>query len=179
MCVCPSPPGDRRTGAVSKNSRCEQDLNLRGETPLDFKSNTFTTRPSQLTHGDPCRRASRGVARAVTWPQGTADPLLTQVPCSSDKGEAPGTHHHSAMAKHRCVMGTVWAESRAQGGLTWCQIVVCLSIRPVNGKNMPPVLWCQPTTSEVAVGTAVEVEPSHQCPILCCCCVTDRSRGAV
>lgn len=85
MCVCPSPPGDRRTGAVSKNSRCEQDLNLRGETPLDFKSNTFTTRPSQLTHGDPCRRASRGVAWAVTWPQGTADPLLTQVPCSSDR----------------------------------------------------------------------------------------------
>ena len=27
--------------------RCEQDSNLRGETPLDFKSNALTTRPSQ------------------------------------------------------------------------------------------------------------------------------------
>ena len=31
-----------------KYSRCEQDSNLRGETPLDFKSNALTTRPSQL-----------------------------------------------------------------------------------------------------------------------------------
>lgn len=46
--LCPSfPPGDRSTGAASKSSRCEQDLNLRGETPLDFKSNAFTARPSQ------------------------------------------------------------------------------------------------------------------------------------
>ena len=28
-------------------SRCEQDLNLRGKIPLDFKSNGLTTRPSQ------------------------------------------------------------------------------------------------------------------------------------
>ena len=28
--------------------RCEQGSNLRGETPLDFKSNTLTTRSSQL-----------------------------------------------------------------------------------------------------------------------------------
>ena len=28
-------------------SRCEQGSNLRGETPLDFKSNALTTRPSQ------------------------------------------------------------------------------------------------------------------------------------
>ena len=27
--------------------RCEQDSNLRGETPLDFESNALTTRPSQ------------------------------------------------------------------------------------------------------------------------------------
>ena len=27
--------------------RCEQDLNLRGETPLDFESNALTARPSQ------------------------------------------------------------------------------------------------------------------------------------
>ena len=27
--------------------RCEQDSNLRGGTPLDFKSNALTTRPSQ------------------------------------------------------------------------------------------------------------------------------------
>ena len=30
-----------------KLHRCEQGLNLRGETPLDFKSNALTTRPSQ------------------------------------------------------------------------------------------------------------------------------------
>lgn len=46
--LCPSVcPGDRGAGAASKISRCEQDLNLRGETPLDFKSNAFTARPSQ------------------------------------------------------------------------------------------------------------------------------------
>ena len=28
-------------------TRCEQGLNLRGETPLDFESNALTTRPSQ------------------------------------------------------------------------------------------------------------------------------------
>ena len=32
-----------------EKERCEQDSNLRGETPLDFKSNALTTRPSQLT----------------------------------------------------------------------------------------------------------------------------------
>ena len=31
-----------------KSFRCEQGSNLRGETPLDFKSNALTTRPSQL-----------------------------------------------------------------------------------------------------------------------------------
>ena len=31
-----------------KKVRCRQDLNLRGETPLDFKSNALTTRPQQL-----------------------------------------------------------------------------------------------------------------------------------
>ena len=35
--------------------RCEQDSNLRGETPLDFKSNALTTRPSQLV----IRKATR------------------------------------------------------------------------------------------------------------------------
>ena len=30
-----------------KYYRCEQDLNLRGKIPLDFKSNALTTRPSQ------------------------------------------------------------------------------------------------------------------------------------
>ena len=34
--------------ATSKKVRCRQDLNLRGETPLDFKSNALTTRPQQL-----------------------------------------------------------------------------------------------------------------------------------
>ena len=32
----------------AKIDRCEQGSNLRGETPLDFKSNALTTRPSQL-----------------------------------------------------------------------------------------------------------------------------------
>ena len=31
-----------------QKERCLQDLNLRGETPLDFKSNALTTRPKQL-----------------------------------------------------------------------------------------------------------------------------------
>ena len=34
-----------------KKERCLQDLNLRGETPLDFKSNALTTRPKQLIKG--------------------------------------------------------------------------------------------------------------------------------
>jgi hypothetical protein len=38
--------------------RCEQDLNLRGKNPLDFKSNALTTRPSQLTHTDGEQRAA-------------------------------------------------------------------------------------------------------------------------
>ena len=33
-----------------KKVRCRQDLNLRGETPLDFKSNALTTRPQQLVN---------------------------------------------------------------------------------------------------------------------------------
>ena len=47
-------------------------------------------------------------------------------------------------------------------------------------KILPPILLCWPTTSEVNVGgMAVEVEPSHQYPITCCCYVTDGSRGAI
>ena len=34
----------------NKKERCLQDLNLRGETPLDFKSNALTTRPKQLAN---------------------------------------------------------------------------------------------------------------------------------
>src|SRR4029434_7039409 len=33
----------------SPKLRCEQGSNLRGETPLDFKSTALTSRPSQLT----------------------------------------------------------------------------------------------------------------------------------
>ena len=36
------------TWSKIKKERCLQDLNLRGETPLDFKSNALTTRPKQL-----------------------------------------------------------------------------------------------------------------------------------
>ena len=37
-----------RKKVQKKYGRCKQDSNLRGETPLDFKSNALTTRPSQL-----------------------------------------------------------------------------------------------------------------------------------
>jgi len=47
-------------------------------------------------------------------------------------------------------------------------------------KVVLPVLWSWPVTSEADVGgMAAEVEPSHQHPIPCCCCVTDGSRGAL
>ena len=47
-------------------------------------------------------------------------------------------------------------------------------------KVMPPALLHQPMVSEVDVGgMALEVEPSHQYPITCCCHATDGSRGAV
>ena len=37
---------------LKKKIRCEQDLNLRGNIPTDFKSVALTTRPSQLlTYG--------------------------------------------------------------------------------------------------------------------------------
>ena len=36
----------RRQLLQLKKTRHEQDSNLRGETPLDFKSNALTTRPS-------------------------------------------------------------------------------------------------------------------------------------
>ena len=39
-----------KTGSYVKKERCLQDLNLRGETPLDFKSNALTTRPKQLAN---------------------------------------------------------------------------------------------------------------------------------
>ena len=46
-------------------------------------------------------------------------------------------------------------------------------------KVMLPILLQWPKVSEVDVGCmAVEVEPSHQYPTTCCCCVTDGSRGA-
>jgi len=43
------------------------------------------------------------------------------------------------------------------------------------------LLWLhRPTASEADVdGMAIEVEPSHQYSIPCCCCVTDGRRGAV
>ena len=47
-------------------------------------------------------------------------------------------------------------------------------------KIMLPILFCWPTTSEAdGGGMTVEVEPSHQYSITCCCHVTDGSRGAV
>ena len=37
-----------KMGQSFEYNRCEQDSNLRGETPLDFESNALTSRPSQL-----------------------------------------------------------------------------------------------------------------------------------
>ena len=43
-----------------------------------------------------------------------------------------------------------------------------------------PISLYWPKISEVDVGgMALEVEPSHQYTIMCCCCVTDGSREAV
>ena len=45
---------------------------------------------------------------------------------------------------------------------------------------VPPILLCWPMTSKTDVGgMAVEVEPSHQYSITCCCCATDGSRDAL
>jgi len=47
-------------------------------------------------------------------------------------------------------------------------------------KVMSPNLLCWPTTAEAdGGGMAVEVEPSHQNSITCCCRATDGSGGAV
>ena len=47
-------------------------------------------------------------------------------------------------------------------------------------KVMLPILSCWPTTSEVDIGgMKVEVEPSHQYSVTCCCHVADGSRVAV
>ena len=47
-------------------------------------------------------------------------------------------------------------------------------------KVMPPILLFWPTISEVDVGDmTVEVEPSHQYPITCCCHMTVGCREAV
>ena len=47
-------------------------------------------------------------------------------------------------------------------------------------KVIPTISWLRPTKSETDVGgMAVELEPSHQCPVPCGCCVTDGSGGAV
>jgi len=44
-------------------------------------------------------------------------------------------------------------------------------------KVITPILRC-PVMSEVDVGgVTAEVEPSHQYPITCFCCITDGSRG--
>ena len=41
---------------------------------------------------------------------------------------------------------------------------------------MPPVLLCWSTTTQEDVCGTVEVEPSHQYPVTCCCRVTGGSR---
>jgi len=47
-------------------------------------------------------------------------------------------------------------------------------------KVVPPILLWWLMTSEADVGgMAIEVEPSYQYSLTCCCCVTNGSRGAV
>ena len=47
-------------------------------------------------------------------------------------------------------------------------------------KVTPPILLCQPVTSEADVGgMAVEAETSHQYSITFCCCMTGGSGGAI
>jgi len=47
-------------------------------------------------------------------------------------------------------------------------------------KVIPPMLLCWPKTSEAdGGGMAVEVESSHQYPIIFSCCMTDGSRGTI
>ena len=41
------------------------------------------------------------------------------------------------------------------------------------------ILLCWPTAEADASGMAVEVEPSHQYSVTCCCHITDDSKGAV
>lgn len=69
------PPGSKRAVAAYKSSRCEQDLNLRRETPLDFKSNAFTTRPSQqlALEGSSAAQGSRPASGKGTGPDRTLD----------------------------------------------------------------------------------------------------------
>jgi len=58
-------------------------------------------------------------------------------------------------------------------------IATCVG-KGTTSKVMPAMLLCWPMTAEENVGgTAVEVEPSHQCPITFCFHVTEGSRGAV
>ena len=45
-------------------------------------------------------------------------------------------------------------------------------------KIMPPISLCWPMMSEADGGMAIEVEPSQQYSVTCCCHVTDGSRGA-
>ena len=62
--------------------------------------------------------------------------------------------------------------------LTLHTLEACWTLRAAL-KVMPPMLLCWPTMSEADVGgTEVEVWPSYQYPITCCCHVTDGSRGA-
>ena len=51
----------------TKRYRCEQDSNLRGKIPLDFKSNALTTRPSQLVQLSWVRYVQPRRFNGTTW----------------------------------------------------------------------------------------------------------------
>lgn len=68
--------------AEGKISHCEQDSNLRRETPLDFRSNAFTPQPSQ-----PQPLALRG---EHLQPNQASPWFLLGMPFSWEVGKSPG-----------------------------------------------------------------------------------------
>jgi len=61
-------------------------------------------------------------------------------------------------------------------GSIWLIQAFSIAVMRAAPKVMLPNLLCWPVMSEADGGMAVEVEPSLQYSVTCCCCVTDGSR---
>ena len=93
--------------------RCEQDSNLRGKLPLDFKSNALTTRPSQpclLFHGRGCSSVVERSIRIRDAPGSIPGVSKTFWPAKkwACPGVEPGTsrtlsENHTPRPPSRCV----------------------------------------------------------------------------